>query len=100
MDDGANIEPTPVAPAAFACFSICTSFLGAAIQNFHTKALHNDNERGFYYLYRWNGYLKAPDPLHFLVFPVVIARVFTIPFSLFFFFSLFLFCRRILENIF
>lgn len=60
MDDGANIEPTPVAPAAFACFSICTSFLGAAIHNLHTKALRNDSERAFYYLYRWNGYLNPP----------------------------------------
>lgn len=41
-------------------FSICTSFLGTAIHNFPTKAFYNDNERGFYYLYRWNGYLKAP----------------------------------------
>lgn len=73
MDDGANIEPTPVAPTAFAFFPVCTSFFATAIHNVHTKALCNDSERCFYYSYRWNGYLKASNPVHLLVSLVVIA---------------------------
>lgn len=40
-------------------FSICTSFLGTAIHSFYTKALYNESERGFYYLFRWKWFFKS-----------------------------------------